>query len=123
MRRSLDILRPTWPKLAVFLAFVAIVEAGSLFSWAFTDGDAPKPPAYDLVRPLGFLLWPAMVFLLTPLLLVDHLLLVMTGHAITNRDTWWSVAFTTLYLYCLASVAVTIVTQLTKQRPAPNATG
>ena len=69
-------LKPEWRRLLLFALLVAIAGGGKIQAWAFSDLP-PKPPLYDLLRPLP--IWPIWMFLLLPLALVIGALLMFTG--------------------------------------------
>ncbi len=64
MRTILQFLKPDWRRALLFGLFAFIAIGGHIQSWAFSDVP-PKPPLYDLLRPLP--IWPMWVTLLLPL--------------------------------------------------------
>ena len=78
MASPLSFLKPTPKSLALFAVLAFICVGGAIQSYAFIDDipEVPKPPLYDLLKPLE--LWVPWIFLAAPVHLLGSLL-----------DLWW----------------------------------
>ena len=95
-------LMPNWRKIPLFTIFTLIAVGGHIQSWAFSDVP-PKPPLYDLLRPLP--IWPMWVFLQFPLMIVS-LPLKIIGLDVMAGHFWLFVAAQALYFYLLSCLLV-----------------
>ena len=98
MQSIKQVLRPDWRKALLFAIFALIAVGGHIQSWAFSDVP-PKPPLYDLLRPLP--IWPIWVFLLMPLGVLS-LPLRIIGLDVMSGHFWLFVAAQVLYFYLLS---------------------
>jgi hypothetical protein len=95
-------LRPDWRTLLLFAVFIAIAVGGRIQAWAFSD-IPPKPPLYDLLRPLP--LWPIWMLLLAPLALLT-LPLRLFGVDVMHGPHWLFMAANVIYFYLLSCFVV-----------------
>jgi hypothetical protein len=103
MQRLGQFLKPDWRKLALFFIFAAIAVGGRIQAWAFSD-IPPKPPLYDLLRPVP--LWPLWMLLLVPLALLA-LPLRLVGLDLMGGPPW--LFFTANLIYsCLLSCTLIV---------------
>ncbi len=68
MQAVKQVLKPDWRKMLLFAIFAFIAVGGHIQAWAFSDVP-PKPPLYDLLRPLP--IWSIWMYLLLPLVLLS----------------------------------------------------
>ena len=73
-QNTLLIFKPSMRKLALFALLSFICIGGAIQSYVFIDdvSDVPKPPFYDLLKPLA--IWPSWVFLAAPVHLLGSFL-------------------------------------------------
>jgi len=102
MQFVLCVLKPDCRKALLFALFAFIAIGGHIQSWAFSD-IPPKPPLYDLLRPLP--LWPVWVTLLLPLALLS-LPLRVVGLDVMAGPFWLFAAANALYFYLLSCILV-----------------
>ena len=74
MANTFSFLKPTTKSLAIFTLLVFICIGGAIQSYAFIDDipEIPKPPLYDLLKPLE--LWTPWIFFTFPIHLLGSLL-------------------------------------------------
>jgi hypothetical protein len=99
---AIHFLRPEWRRLLLFAILVAIAAGGQIQAWAFSDLP-PKPPLYDLLRPLP--IWPIWMLLLMPLALVTWPLRSV-GIDVMAGPPWLFLTANLLYFYLLACLAM-----------------
>jgi hypothetical protein len=99
---AIHFLRPEWRRLLLFAILVAIAAGGQIQAWAFSDLP-PKPPLYDLLRPLP--IWPIWMLLLMPLALVTWPLRLV-GIDVMAGPPWLFLTANLLYFYLLACLAM-----------------
>lgn len=95
-------LKPDWKQIAVFVIFVLIAFGGKTQAWVFVAGAElfPEPPLYDLLRPLP--LWPIMIWLLWPLLLLSGQFFVITSYDADFPTAFLSWFILIIYFYALS---------------------
>ncbi len=97
-------LEPERIKIILFVIFLLIATAGSIQSYAFTNGEQfgmSKPMFYDILRPVPF--WPMWMYLLLPLFLVSAPLSLL-GLNLSRSPIFFPVNI--IYFYVLASFMV-----------------
>jgi hypothetical protein len=102
-------------KLLVFAVLWAVVIGGYVQSYAFIDdlpNPQPKPPRFDVLRPLP--LWPLAVMVLAPLLAAESTLhwlgqlnTAQLLHSVPGIVA--AVAVTSLHLYMVSGCLVELV--------------
>jgi len=102
MRTVWRLLKPDWRKALFFAIFAFIAVGGHIQAWAFSD-IPPKPPLYDLLRPLP--IWSVWVMLLFPLVLLS-LPLKLAGVDVMTGSFWLFAAANGLYFYLLSCALV-----------------
>jgi hypothetical protein len=95
-------LKPEWRRLLLFALFLAIAVGGKIQAWAFSDLP-PKPPLYDLLRPLP--IWPIWMFLLLPLALVTYPLRLV-GIDVMAGSPWLFITANLIYFYLLSCLVM-----------------
>jgi len=98
--------RPDWRKLLLFAVLIAIAIGGHIQTWAFVDdvpNPPPKPPLYDLLRPLP--LWVLWIYSLVPLALLLWPLRLL-GLDVMRRAPWASVIASPIYFYLLSCLVI-----------------
>ncbi|NCJ07565.1 hypothetical protein GS597_13805 [Synechococcales cyanobacterium C] len=92
----LSLLRPTGWRLFWFGALVVLTLGAGVQGWT-PPHLAPKPPLYDLLRPLP--LWPLWVFLMLPIMIPFSLMQrFISQWGIDLRGGWWLVQLSYYYL-------------------------
>jgi hypothetical protein len=97
------ILKPSWGKLFLFVFFIVVMVGGQIQAWVFSDLP-PKPPLYDLLRPLP--IWPLWMFLLIPLSL-SVLPLRLVGIDVMGGSAWLFLTANITYFYLLTCLIIT----------------
>ena len=98
----LQFLKPEWRRLLLFALLVAIAAGGKIQAWAFSDLP-PKPPLYDLLRPLP--IWPIWMLLLVPLVLVTWPLRLV-GFDVMGGPLWLFITANLVYFYLLSCLVM-----------------
>ncbi|HOG46388.1 MAG TPA: hypothetical protein PLJ35_09065 [Anaerolineae bacterium] len=102
-------LQPDWRKLFLFAVLIAIAIGAHIQTWAFVDDmphPPPKPPLYDLLRPLP--LWALWIFLQAPLALLLWPLRLL-GLDVMRGDLWWFRVAGIIYFYLLSCLVVAVL--------------
>ncbi len=111
-----QLLKPTWAKVLLTLAFSIMPIITWLKGW---DGTPPKPPLYDLLMALPldrnatFLCW---LYLIFPLIVVGVLLSAM-GIKVWAAGLWLQILAHGAYFYLLASLLTLSFSRYTKRFP------
>jgi hypothetical protein len=95
-------LKPEWRRLVLFALLVVIAVGGKIQAWAFSDLP-PKPPLYDLLRPLP--IWPIWMLLLVPLALVTYPLR-WVGIDVMGGPPWLFMTANLVYFYLLSCLVM-----------------
>jgi hypothetical protein len=95
-------LKPDGRKLFLLVIFIAIMVGGQIQAWTFSDVP-PKPPLYDLLRPIR--IWPVWMFLLAPLALIV-LPLRLIGIDIMGGPSWLFLITNFVYFYMLSCLII-----------------
>jgi hypothetical protein len=104
-RAVMQFLKPEWRRLLLFAVLVAIMVGGQIQAWVFSDLP-PKPPLYDLLRPLP--IWPLWMLLLAPLALLSWPLRLV-GLDLMGGPAWLFLTANLVYFYLLACTLVTVL--------------
>ncbi len=111
-----QLLKPTWAKVLLTLAFSIIPIITWIKSW---DGTPPKPPLYDLLMTLPldqnatFLCW---LYLILPMIVIGFFLSVM-GVKVWAVGLWLQILAHGAYFYLLASVLISSFNRYSRRFP------